>query len=64
VEGLPSSSEYGGDNTSKTAQGVNAVKEWMLPPLLGKRTEASHGAFNIPSTTLPANPSAPPSVPF
>jgi hypothetical protein len=37
-QSLPTPAKYGGQRTSKTAQGVMALNEWMLPPLSGKRT--------------------------
>lgn len=37
--------EYGGPRTSSTAHGVIAVKEWILPPDVGYKTEVWHGAL-------------------
>jgi hypothetical protein len=37
-QSLPTPGKYGGQRTSKTAQGVIALNVWMLPPLSGKRT--------------------------
>lgn len=54
MEGL--SWEYGGDNTSNIAHGLNAVKLCIFPPLLGNNTLVSLAAFNTPSLTLPATP--------
>lgn len=48
---LPVTAEYGGASTSRTAQGVTAVKACMLPPLVGCRVAVSQGAVSTRLTT-------------
>jgi len=41
--------------TSSTAHGVMAVNSWMLPPVVGYRTEVPHEDVNTLSTFNLAN---------
>lgn len=36
---------------SNRAQGVKALKQWILPPVVGPRTVVPHGADMSPSRT-------------
>lgn len=52
---LPSTSEYGGPRTSRTAHAVTAVKTCMFPPSSGYKIEGLQGAVKSASTFTLAN---------
>uniref|UniRef100_A0A0A9GJ54 Uncharacterized protein n=1 Tax=Arundo donax TaxID=35708 RepID=A0A0A9GJ54_ARUDO len=47
--------EYGGPRMSRIAQGAMARNRCMFPPVIGYKTEVSHGAVKTSSTTTFAN---------